>query len=85
MGDEIASFLRSMRRENVSANTIATYGTACRFFAEWTLEQGHPTDMNAITARHVEAWEPALHEKVKSATVHNRHRGLQRFFSWYAA
>jgi hypothetical protein len=29
-----------MRRENVSPNTIATYGTACRIFAEWLMERG---------------------------------------------
>jgi hypothetical protein len=40
LGDEITAFLRSMRRENVSPNTIATYGTACRIFAEWLMERG---------------------------------------------
>ena len=85
LGDEITAFLRAMRRENVSPNTITTYGTACRFFAEWLMEQGQPTDLAAITARDVEAWELSLQERVASATVHNRHRGLQRFFSWYAA
>ncbi len=74
-----------MRRENVSPNTIATYGTACRFFAEWMLANVNPTDMDAITARRVEGWELSLHERVSAATVHNRHRGLQRCFSWYAA
>jgi len=44
----------------------------------------HPTDMDKITARRVESWELELSERVASATVHNRHRGLQRFFSWYA-
>jgi site-specific recombinase XerD len=85
LGDEITAFLRAMRRENVSPNTIATYGTACRFFAEWTMARGNPTDMDAITARHVEGWELSLQERVAAATVHNRHRGLQRFFGWYAA
>ena len=84
LGDEVTAFLRAMRRENVSPNTIATYGTACRFFAEWLMGEGRPTDMDAITARDVEAWELSLQERVAGATVHNRHRGLQRFFSWYA-
>jgi site-specific recombinase XerD len=85
LGDEVTAFLRAMRRENVSPNTIATYGTACRFFAEWMVANGHPTDLDAITARHVEGWELALHEHNSASTVNNRHRGLQRFFSWYAA
>lgn len=85
LGDEITAFLRAMRRENVSANTVLTYGTACKMFAEWMLANGHPTTMDAITPTHVEAWELSLHERVSSSTVHNRHRGLQRFFSWYGA
>jgi integrase/recombinase XerC len=83
LGDEITAFLRAMRRENVSPNTILTYGTACRLFAEWMVEQGRRTDVDKITARDVEGWELALRERgMSSATVHNRHRGLQRFFSW---
>lgn len=86
LGDEMTAFLRAMRRENVSPNTISTYGTACRFFAEWMTAQGHPAVVDAIESRHVEAWELALREAGNAdATVHNRHRGLQRFFSWVAA
>lgn len=85
LGDEITAFLRAMRRDNVSPNTIATYGTACRFFAEYLLAQGRRTDVEAITEKDVTDWELALRERgVADATVHNRHRGLQRFFSWYA-
>lgn len=85
LGDEITAFLRAMRRENVSHNTIATYGTACRFFAEWMLENDLPTNVDRIEPRHVEAWELDLRERgAADATVHNRHRGLQRFFSWVA-
>ena len=85
LGDEIAAFLRSMRREHASPNTILTYATACRLFAEWLAAHGHPTDVDAITKRHVEEWEIDLGEHAAPATVHNRHRGLQRFFSWYLA
>ena len=85
LGDEITAFLRAMRRENVSPNTVSTYGTACRFFAQWMTEHGQPTDVDAIEGRHVEGWELALREGgAADATVHNRHRGLQRFFSWVA-
>ena len=83
LGDQLAGFLRSMRRENVSNNTIQTYGTAVRLFAEWQMAQGLTTDTEAITAEHIEAWELGLLDRQKAATVHNRHRGLQRFLSWY--
>lgn len=85
LGDEIASFLRSMRRENASPNTVLTYATACRMFADWLVGHAHPTDVEKITRRHVEEWEIGLGDHAKPATVHNRHRGLQRFFSWYTA
>src|SRR5262245_24692237 len=84
LGDEIAAFLRSMRRERVSENTLATYGTACRLFAEWLMANDRPTDVEKIRRVDVEEWEIALGGHAAPATVHNRHRGLQRFFSWYA-
>src|SRR4051794_15814945 len=84
LGDEVAAFLRSMKRENVSPNTLSTYGTACRLFAEWLVDNGRPTDVDKISRRDVEEREIGLRERgAKPATVHNR-SGLQRFFSWYA-
>jgi site-specific recombinase XerC len=85
LGDEVGAFLRALRRENASPHTIATYGEACRQFIAFLLDRGRPTDVRAITARDIEAFELALAERgVAPATIHNRHRGLQRFFSWYA-
>ena len=53
-----------MRRDNVSPNTILTYGTACRMFADWLIANGRPTDLDTITARDVEGWELDLREHV---------------------
>lgn len=82
LGDEINAFLRAMRRDNVSPNTIATYGAACRLFAEFVLATGRPTDVDALDDEDVTAWLNSLHETAAPATVHNRFRGLQRFFNW---
>ncbi len=84
LGDEVTAFLRAMRRAGVSPNTVATYGEACRQFLRYLLDTGGPTEVRAIEPRHIEAFELALAERVGPATVHNRHRGLARFFSWYA-
>jgi site-specific recombinase XerD len=84
MGDELASFIRAQRANNVSPNTILAYGGAVRQFGRWLLERGYPTDLDAIEARHVEEWIGALLDAYKPATAHNRWRGLQRFMNWYA-
>jgi site-specific recombinase XerD len=84
LGDELASFTRSMRATNVSPNTIHAYGGAVRQFGRWLLDRGYPTAVAAIEARHVEEWMASILETSKPATAHNRWRGLQRFLNWYA-
>jgi site-specific recombinase XerD len=84
LGDELASFIRSMRAENVSANTILTYGTAVRRFAAWLLERGYPTTVSEIEPRHIQEWITSILDVSKAATAHNRYRGLQRFMNWYS-
>lgn len=84
LGDELASFVRAMRANNVSPNTILAYGGAVRQFGRWLLERDYPTTVAEIEPRHVEEWIAGLLETNKPATAHNRWRGLQRFFNWYA-
>lgn len=84
LGDELGAFVRFMRRANASAATIATYHESVRQLATFLQDHGHPTDVRAIEPRHVEAFLIELLGKWKPATAHNRFRGLQRFFRWYA-
>lgn len=84
LGDELASFIRSMRANNVSPNTILAYGGAVRQFAHWLMDTGQPTDVRKITPRHVQDWMGSILDRNKPATAHNRYRGLQRFLNWYA-
>jgi site-specific recombinase XerD len=84
LGDELGAFVRYMRRANVSPATIATYHESVRQFAAFLAEHEYPTDVRAIEPRHVEAFLIELLGKWKPATAHNRFRGLQRFFRWYA-
>jgi site-specific recombinase XerD len=83
LGDELASFTRAMRANNVSPNTILAYGTAVRLFGTWLMEHDYPTSVDAIEPRHIEEWIGGLLERQAPATAHNRWRGLQRFFGWY--
>jgi len=84
LGDELAAFNRAMRANNVSPNTILAYGGAVRQFGVWLMGHGLPTTVDAIEPRHVEDWMASILETSKPATAHNRWRGLQRFFNWYA-
>lgn len=84
IGDELAAFTRAMRANNVRPNTILAYGGAVRQFAVWLMDSDHPTDVERIEPRHVQDWIVSILERNKPATAHNRYRGLQRFFNWYA-
>ena len=84
LGDELASFIRAMKANNVSPNTILAYGGAVRQFGRWLLARGHSTDVDQIEPRHVEEWIGSILATNKPATAHNRWRGLQRFVNWYA-
>lgn len=84
VGDELASFTRAMRAANVSPNTIHAYGGAVRLFGQWLMDHDYPTDVEAIEARHVEEFITSILETRKATTAHQRWRGLQRFFGWYA-
>jgi site-specific recombinase XerD len=84
LGDELASFIRAMRANNVSSNTILAYGGAVRQFGRWLMAEDLPTSVAKIEPRHVETWINSILETSKPATAHNRWRGLQRFFNWYA-
>lgn len=84
LGDELASFIRAMRANNVSPNTILAYGGAVRQFGRWLLDRDYPTSVAQLEPRHVEEWIGSILETSKPATAHNRWRGLQRFFNWYA-
>ena len=83
LGDELASFIRAQRANNVSPNTIHAYGGAVRQFGRWLMAHDYPTNVHAIEPRHVEEWIASILETSKPATAHNRWRGLQRFMNWY--
>lgn len=83
LGDELASFTRSMRSNNVSPNTILAYGGAVRQFGVWLLEHGYSTTVADIEPAWIEDWINSILATHKPATAHNRWRGLQRFMNWY--
>lgn len=83
LADELASFLRSLRAEHVSPNTVYAYGGAVVAFGTFLNAHDYPTDVRKIERTHVEEWITGLLATYKATTAHQRYRGLQRFFSWY--
>ena len=47
LGDEIGAFFREKRSERISPNTVATYGSALRMFADYLLAHDYPTSLAA--------------------------------------
>ena len=76
------SFERALRAENRAPRTIAIYtGTVTRF-AAFLAAREMPTEVEAITRQHVEAYIADLVETRAANTAASAFRGLQRFFGW---
>ncbi|MGH9123763.1 MAG: tyrosine-type recombinase/integrase [Acidimicrobiales bacterium] len=87
--EDIAAVLPAWRRHlragNKSARTIQSYQEAAEQLAGFLGASGLPTEVAALTRRHIEAFEEHLFEVGRSpATVANRYRSLQQFFRWLA-
>jgi site-specific recombinase XerD len=85
LGDELQSFVRHLRAQNVSPNTVYAYAGAVVSLGQFLLEHDYPTDVRAIERQHIELWQEALLATYKPATAHQRYRGAQRFFHWFEA
>jgi site-specific recombinase XerD len=83
LADELQSFVRHLKAQNVSPNTIYAYAGAVVSLGDYLRENGYPTDVRDIKREHIERWQEALLAKYKPATAHQRYRGAQRFFHWY--
>ncbi len=79
------SFLRHLAAENKSPSTLLTYGLAVQQFADFLRAAGMPTEVDAVTREHVEAFLIDLQQRGwKPSSVANRYRSLQQFFKWLA-
>jgi site-specific recombinase XerD len=85
LADELASFVRHLRAGNVSPNTVYAYAGAVVSLGRFLKDHGYPTDVRAIERQHVEEWINDLLGRYKATTAHQRYRGAQRFFHWYAS
>ena len=75
-------FSRCLRAENLSDRTVEKYLEAVRFFADFLVRKGMPTQPSGLTREHVEAFIEDQLGKHKPATASTRFKALQRYFRW---
>lgn len=80
----VPDWLRSLRAENKSPNTLEAYGQAAAQLTEFLQQQGMPTDVTKLTREHVETFIQHLLDTKKPATASGRYRALQRLFAYLA-
>lgn len=76
------SFLRHLRAEGKSPNTLRLYDQAVRFFSAWLEAQGRPATLDELTRPAIREWLAQLSERLEPGTVKMRYRGLFRFCVW---
>lgn len=74
----------SLRAANKRPRTIEGYLETLRFFEEFLVENGLPTQADAITRQHIEAWIAHLIDTRSASTAKTRFASLKPFFNWAA-
>lgn len=98
IGPMAASWLRALKSENKSDNTIRIYGHAVNSLAWFLLdeEDGYrpavdedgtpgrpaPTDLDEVHREHVQAYIAATIKRTSAANAHQHFRALKTFFNW---
>ncbi|CAN5193353.1 tyrosine recombinase XerC [soil metagenome] len=82
LGALVPSFLRHLRAENKSAQTIQAYRYAAEGLAAFLQARGMPTAPEAIAREHVEAYVEDLLAGRSPATANQRYRSLQQLMRW---
>ncbi|MEX5636446.1 tyrosine-type recombinase/integrase [Parafrankia sp. FMc2] len=83
LGPLLASWLRSMRAGNKSDQTCRTYIESAAQFDEFLVAAATVRHIGQVTRADVENWLVSLHNRgLSPATVNNRYRSLQQFFTW---
>lgn len=86
----IESWLRSLRSQGLSPNTITVYGRSARGLAAHLASyvppapesRPAPTRLDDIHREHIEAHIAATRDRTSQSTAHQVFRSLKTFFSW---
>ncbi|MFR9796186.1 tyrosine-type recombinase/integrase [Streptomyces sp. MS06] len=98
IGPLAASWLRALKSENKSDNTLRIYGHAVRSFAAYLLDEDSgyrptssddgtpgrpaPADLDDVHREHVQAYVAATITRTSPANAHQHFRALKTFFNW---
>ena len=83
VNEDIASFERWCRYQNLSERTVAIYSEAGRQFFSYAARQGMPVEPEHVRREHIEAWLLSLRDTGRSdATVKQRFMSFRRFWAW---
>lgn len=80
--EALQHFETHLRAQLKSPETIASYGAAVNQAASYLASVGLSADTAAVTGEHLEMFLADLAQRVSSATVVNRFKGLRAFFQW---
>lgn len=81
LDDLTASWLRSLRARNLSAQTVHTYRQSVEQMCGWLTAHGIDT-AGDVRRGDVEEWITHLLETRSAATASNRYRAVQQFWNW---
>jgi uncharacterized protein YceH (UPF0502 family) len=70
------SFLRHLRAEGRSPNTLRRYGQAVTFFSRWLEVQGREATFDELNRAAIRKWPAVLSDTHEPGTVKTRYRGL---------
>ncbi|MFJ8555269.1 tyrosine-type recombinase/integrase [Streptomyces sp. NPDC093676] len=90
-----ASWLRALKSENKSDNTIRIYGNATRQFAAFLLDgyqpatgedgttgRPAPAELDDVHREHVQAYVAHTIARTSASNAHQHYRALRTFFNW---
>lgn len=86
----VDSWLRSLRAQDVSPNTIRIYSHAASSFAASLLTyeppaddaRPAPTEIDEIHREHIEAYITATRDRTSASNANNHFRSIKTFFTW---
>jgi site-specific recombinase XerD len=76
------SFLRHLRAEGLSPNTLRLYGQAVTFFSRWLESEGREATVDEMNRAAIREWLAVISDTHEPGTVKVRYRGLYRFCGW---
>ncbi len=82
LADLQRSFLRHLRAEGLSPNTLRLYGQAVTFFFRWLESEGRTATLDELNLTAIREWLAVLRDTHEPGTVKIRYRGLFRFCGW---